>query len=143
MSVRVLGSEDCHPARTVVSLSTSWNPSSLRRALLTRRNLVNPLHISSDTHLLGQLRALRQERLALEIVDLEHAGTGFRGGSLELGRVDLDEAERVEVRSEEVGHGGLETEDGLVGGCLAVGVADSELNPLSANRQVIDSPSSP
>jgi hypothetical protein len=111
--------------------------------LLTRRNLVNPLHVSSDTHLLGQLRALRQERLALEIVDLEHAGTGFRGGSLELGRVDLDEAERVEVRSEEVGHGGLETEDGLVGGCLAVGVADSELNPLSANRQVIDSPSSP
>jgi hypothetical protein len=41
---------------------------------------------------------------------------------LELGRVDLDEAERVEMRSEEVGHGGLETEDGLVGGCLAVGV---------------------
>lgn len=47
--------------------------------------------------------------------------------------MDLDESERVEVRSEEVGHGGLETEDGLVGGCLVVRVASISVEWLRSD----------
>jgi hypothetical protein len=84
-------------------------------------NLVNPLHIPSNTHLLGQLRALSQERFPLEVPDLEDGRSGFGSGPLELGGMDLGEPYAVEVGTEEVGDGGLKSEDGLVGGGLSSG----------------------
>lgn len=60
--------------------------------------------------------------------------------------MDLDKAERVEMRSEEVGYGGLETEDGLVGRCLVVRVASVNIESfhprfakLETHPQVHDS----
>jgi hypothetical protein len=84
-------------------------------------DLVNPLHIPSDTHLLGQLRALSQERFSLEVPDLEDGRSGFGSGPLKLGGMDLGEPYAVEVGTEEVRDGGLESEDGLVGGSLSSG----------------------
>ena len=122
-------------------LPTPAPTHTLRRP--TGRNLVNPLHIPSDTHLLGQLGALRQKGLSLEIVDLEYARSGFRGGSLELGRVDLDEPERVEVGTEEVANGGLKTEDGLVGRCLRSRCVSSGSTSMRHVGFPLDPPNSP
>lgn len=79
-------------------------------------NLVHSLHVTSDTHLLRQLRGLRQEGFTLEVGHLEYAGSGFRSRTLQFRRMDLDEAERVELFPEELADGGLDPEDGLVDG---------------------------
>lgn len=76
-------------------------------------NLVHPFHISSDGHLLGQLRGLGQEGWTTEVVNLEHGGTGLSGSGLKLGRLDLGEALRIEEGPEEVGDAGTDTEDGV------------------------------
>jgi hypothetical protein len=42
---------------------------------LTRANLEHALHVSSNTHLLGKLRALGEEDRLAEVVNLEHSST--------------------------------------------------------------------
>ena len=78
-----------------------------------RSNLVHPLHISSDGHLLSQLRGLCQEGGTTEVVDLEYSGTGFGGSGLKLGGLNLGKSPRIEERSEEIGDAGTNTEDGM------------------------------
>ena len=76
-------------------------------------NLVHLLHISSNGHLLGQLRRLGQECWATEIVHLEHSGTGLGGGGMEFRGLDLGEPLRIEECSEEVGNSSTKAEDGV------------------------------
>ena len=78
-----------------------------------RANLVHPLHISGDGHLLGQLRGLRQEGWATEVVDLKHGGTGLCGSGLKFGGLDLGEALGIEEGPEEVGDTGADAENGM------------------------------
>lgn len=79
-------------------------------------DLVHAAHVSSDAHLLGQLGRLCEKSGALEVVDLENGGARLGGSTLELGRVDLEEALAVQVVAEEVAHARSDAEDGLVGG---------------------------
>ncbi|KAJ6259481.1 hypothetical protein Dda_5118 [Drechslerella dactyloides] len=82
-------------------------------------DLVHSLEIRDDAHLLGQLRALREEGVPAEIVDLENARSGLGCGALELGCVDFDEAIAVEEGAEEIadtsrlGGSGSEIEDAV------------------------------
>ena len=76
-------------------------------------DLVNPLHISGDSHLLSQLRRLCQEGWTAEVVDLEHSRTGLSSSGLEFGGLDLSKALGIEERSEEVGDTSTETENGV------------------------------
>lgn len=76
-------------------------------------DLVYPLHIGGDGHLLGQLRRLRQEGWTAEVVNLEDCGTRLRGSGLEFWRLDLGEALRIEEGSEEIGDASSNTEDGV------------------------------
>lgn len=62
-----------------------------------------------------QRRQQAAER-TVKVLDLEDAGTALSGSSLELGGVDLDEAQTVEVVTEELADARLHAEDGLVGG---------------------------
>ena len=71
--------------------------------------------VTGDRHLLVQLRRLRQEGLALEVGDGEHARAALRGRGDDVRRVDLGESAPGEGLSEELAHAALETEDGLVG----------------------------
>ena len=74
-------------------------------------DLVHSLHIGGDSHLFGQLRRLRQERRAAEVVDLEHGRTGLSGNRLESRRLDLGETMGIEEGSEKVGGAGASTEN--------------------------------
>ena len=76
-------------------------------------NLIHPLHIGGDGHLLGQLRRLRQEGWTTEVVNLEDGGTRLRGSGLKFWRLDLSETLRIEEGSEEVGDASTDTEDGV------------------------------
>lgn len=57
-------------------------------------------------------------KLTLEVLDFEDARTTFCSSSLQLRRVDLDKAVRIEVFAEQLADGGLKAEDSLVRGCL-------------------------
>ena len=83
------------------------------QSTLTRPDLKDTLHVRRDAHLLRELRALREERRAPEVVDLEDRCTGLGRRSLHLRRVDLDEAFFGEVRPEKLAHSSLNAEDGL------------------------------
>jgi hypothetical protein len=66
-------------------------------------------------------RYLSQRRvkpLTVEVLNLEDARTRLRRSTLQLGRMDLDEAFGVEVVAEQLADARLQAEDGLVGGCL-------------------------
>jgi hypothetical protein len=65
-------------------------------------NLIYPLEIGSDTHLLRQLRGLSKECLTAEIIDLKNAGARFRSTTLKLGGVDFDEPLSIKVRTEQI-----------------------------------------
>lgn len=67
-------------------------------------------------HLLVQLRALRERGILVKVLEREAVGTALGRASNKLGRVDLDEAARVEELAEELADGGLRAHDGLVGG---------------------------
>ena len=62
-----------------------------------RPDLVDPLE-DPDQHLLVELRALGEVRLAAEVVDLEDVGAALGRRLDQLGRGDLGEAARVEGR---------------------------------------------
>ena len=79
-------------------------------------NLVHPLHVGGDGHLLGQLRRLRQEGWTAEVVNLEDGGARLCGSGLKFWRLDLSEALGIEEGSEEVGDPSTDTKDG-VGNC--------------------------
>jgi len=111
---------------------------------LTGTNLVDLLHIGSDTHLLSELRRLSEEsdgcdfgrsgqlrrfrktraergiKLTLEVGNTENGSSRLGSSTLKFGRVDLDEALSVEVFSEEVSDTRLNLEDGLVGDRLRI-----------------------
>ena len=76
-------------------------------------NLIHPLHVGGDGHLLGQLRRLRQEGWTAEVVNFEDGGTGLCGSGLKFWRLDLSKALRIEESPEEVGDASTDTEDGV------------------------------
>jgi len=116
----------------------------------TRGDLKDSLHVSGDAHLLGELRRLseesgscsrrsrrrekrrvqllwrpgreerREDRLTVEVGDLENTGSTLGSSSLELGSVDLDEVLLDEELPEERTDGGLDLEDGEVGVGLGI-----------------------
>ena len=61
-------------------------------------DLVDPLE-DADHRLLEELRALREERLAPEVVDGEHVRAALGRGGDDLRCLDLDEASLVECRA--------------------------------------------
>lgn len=81
-------------------------------------NFVHPLKVGANAHFLCQLRALGQESGALEVIDLEDGGTGFREAALQLGRVDLNEAFRVKETPGCAGDSREDAEYGVGGGGL-------------------------
>ena len=99
-------------------------------------DFVHPLHICGDGHLLCQLRRLRQEGGAAEVVDLEHGGTGLGGSGLKFWRLDLSETLRIEEGSEEVGDTGTKTEDGVGDRCTKIDNSVGETSCL-ANTGVV------
>lgn len=132
VSVRVFGTEDYRDKRISHTRRPVEETKDRRR---TRTDLVDLLHISSDTHLLGELGRLGEEsngcpvvtktgstlhqihkkrELTLEVRDTEDGSARLGSGTLELGRVDLDEPLSVEVVAEEVSDSRLDLEDGLV-----------------------------
>lgn len=94
-----------------------------RKRPRTRGNLINPLHITRNSHLLRQLGGLRQKRLPVKVLDFEDRRARFGRRALEFGRVNLDEPFRVEVFAEELANSGLDAENGLVGRCLRSGLS--------------------
>ena len=92
-------------------------------------NLKHAPKVGADSQLLRQLRALRQEGIAVEIVDLEDLGAGLGRGWLEFGRVDFHEAFGLQPGTPNAADEGLHTEDSLCGRgaekCQAVGDADA------------------
>lgn len=94
-----------------------------RKGPRTRGNLINPLHITRNSHLLRQLGGLRQKRLPVKVLDFEDRRARFGRRTLQFGRVDLDEPFRVEVFAEELANSGLDAENGLVGRCLGLGLS--------------------
>lgn len=80
---------------------------------LTRPNLINLPKVSSDTHLLGQLRALRQRDLSSEIINDEHARTALAPSRLELARMDLRKVAFVKIGARRTRAGCDQSEDGM------------------------------
>lgn len=76
-------------------------------------NLVDLFKVGRHAHLLGQLRRLGKECWPAKVLDFEDGGTRLGGTSLELRRVNLDEASVIQVVSEELADAGLYAEDGL------------------------------
>jgi hypothetical protein len=99
-------------------------------------DLVYPLHISSDSHLLSQLGRLRQESRTTEIVDLEHGRAGLSSSGLEFGRLDLGEPLGIEECSEEVGDTGANTKDGVGDRGTEVNNSVGETSSLADTRIV-------
>lgn len=63
MCVRVFGTEDW--------AQDEWGTRRWSRKILTRADLKNTLHVRSNAHLLGKLRALGEEDRLAEVVDFE------------------------------------------------------------------------
>merc|ERR1719387_1387995 len=74
--------------------------------------------IRADGHLLAELRGLRQAGVALHVLELEDGGPALARAGHDLGRVDLHKVLGQQVLPEELAHGGLDAEDGLVRGVL-------------------------
>jgi hypothetical protein len=64
-------------------------------------------------HLLVELRALRQTRRLIEILELEHVGATFRGSTDQFWGVNLNELLGNKILTEQLAHTGLNTEDCL------------------------------
>ena len=79
-----------------------------------RPHLEDALKAGGHRHLLVELRALRQIRLAVEILDLEHVRAGFARRADELRGVDLHEPARQQEFAHGVNHNGLRLEHQLV-----------------------------
>ena len=99
-------------------------------------DLVHPLHISSDGHLLSQLRGLSQEGWTTEVVNLEHGRTGLSGGWLEFWGLDFGEALRIKECSEKVRDAGAHAEDGMGDRSTEVNNSIGETSSL-ANARVV------
>lgn len=82
----------------------SWGDWARKAVAVYPVSLKKPLHQGIATP------------LTVEVLDLEDTGTRLGGSALELGGVDLSEAETVEVLAEDVADTRLDAEDGLVGG---------------------------
>jgi hypothetical protein len=61
-----------------------------------------------------------QQKPTSKVRDLEDTGSRLGSSSLQFRRMNLDEPVLIEVVSEELTDGRLESEDGLVGRCLVV-----------------------
>mmetsp|Transcript_4 Transcript_4/g.11 ORF Transcript_4/g.11 Transcript_4/m.11 type:complete len:469 (-) Transcript_4:259-1665(-) len=72
--------------------------------------------IRADGHLLAELRGLRQAGVAPHVLELEDGGPALARAGHDLGRVDLHKVLGQQVLPEELAHGGLDAEDGLVRG---------------------------
>lgn len=92
----------------------------------TRPHFINPFKITTDTHLLRQLRTLRQERRSLEIVDLKYATSTLSRRGLQLRGVNFHKVTLLKERTGISANVGLESEDGLVGGRAEVHSAVGE-----------------
>ena len=79
-----------------------------------RPHLEDALKAGGHRHLLVELRALRQIRLAVEILDLEHVRAGFARRADELRGVNLHEPARQQEFAHGVNHNGLRLEHQLV-----------------------------
>ena len=80
-------------------------------------HLENAVEASRHGHLLIELGALAEVRLAIEIFQFEHVGTRFAGRADELGGVDFHEA----PVQQELAHGGHQGGLGLENQGVAVG----------------------
>lgn len=78
-------------------------------------NLKNALHVTRNTHLLAQLRALRQICLALEVLDLKHVAAALGRRAHQLGRKDPPRAALKHVLGEQLSDAGGDPGDSLVG----------------------------
>eukprot|EP00964_Phaeocystis_antarctica_P144125 scaffold109821_cov63-Phaeocystis_antarctica.AAC.2 len=81
----------------------------------TTKYLEDALEVGHQSHLLVELRRLREVGLAPEVLDGEDVRPPLGGGAHELGRVDLREALREQELAEELAHAVLHAEDALVG----------------------------
>jgi hypothetical protein len=81
---------------------------------------------ASGDHLLVELRALRQTRRLIKILELEHVGAAFRGSADQFGGVDLNELLGNKILTEQLAHTGLNTED-----CLRANIQSSGVNGRS------------
>ena len=107
-----------------------------------RPDLVDALE-DADHHLLVELRALGQVRRAAEVVEREDVGAALGRRADDLRGVDLDEAARVERRTEPGDRGRADAEGG--GGCgwrsatgawsSRVGRLAREVGPVEVERR--------
>ena len=79
-----------------------------------RPDLKDALKAGGHCHLLVELRALRQIRLAIEILDLEHIRAGFARRADELRGVNLHELALQQELTHGVDHDGLRLEHQLI-----------------------------
>lgn len=77
--------------------------------------LEHSLHVCADGHLLVELRALGEIRLAVKVLELKDIGPALTGGSDHLGAVDLHKVLAQEELPEQSADSTLDAEDGLIG----------------------------
>ena len=102
------------------TVSNRQHASSADAEVHTRPNLVHALKVRSNACLLRELRVLREERRALELVHFEYAAPAPHRRGLQLRRVDLHEPALVEVLALVAAHAQLNEEDRLVRRCAQV-----------------------